>query len=76
MKVVGHEQRQSRLHQRGDEDQFAEANCHPHQDRGQNQAEALADKSLHPTRDQPQVEPELCHRGSDVQIVAGSLEET
>ena len=75
MKVIRHEQRESCLHQRRDEDQFAYADGHSHKDRGDRQAEAVADESPQPPCDQPQVEPELCHLGSDVQIVAGSSQQ-
>jgi hypothetical protein len=76
MKVIRHEQRQSSLHQRRDEDQFPHTDRDAHKDRGHCHAEAVADESLQPRSDQPQIETELRHLGRDVQIVAGSSHQT
>ena len=46
MKVVRHEQRQPRLHQRRNEEQFGQANRNSHHDCGHRQAEGVADESL------------------------------
>ena len=59
MKMVGHQQRQSRLHQCRYEEQFAESNRHTQEDRWQGETGTVADESRQPSAEHPHIEPEL-----------------
>ncbi len=76
MEIVRHRQRQSRLHQRRDEQQFATGQCDAREPGWNNQAERASDEFLQSPGDEPQVQPELSHRCRNVQVVACELQET